>query len=187
MAICYELTVVGPMEIATLDGHGVERARESCGYLLAVPEEVEDTVNDIARSCQHTGDYWGAIERIVNSWGEIPWALIALDREYALVGHLMQIKGTTRDLRFMWYSSARKEPTHLSFLFVMNKMILAQLADRTPLIGCAWNFLKDKEEGRRWLCLCDPLPEEWRRRHKTEDLDLRRELQVKGIIPRPQN
>lgn len=86
MAICYELTAVGPMEMATLDGHGVERSRESCGYWLTVPEEAEDAVNDIARSCQHTGDYWGAIERIVNSWGEIPWALIALDREYKLAG-----------------------------------------------------------------------------------------------------
>ena len=187
MTICYELTVVGPMETVTLDGHGIERERESCGYWLAVPEEAEDALNDIARSCYHTGDYWGAIERIVNSWGEIPWALIALDREYALVGHLMQLKGATSDLRFMWYSSSRKEPTHLSFIFVMNKTILAHLADCTPLIGCAWNFLKDKEESRQWLCICDQLPEEWAREHESRDMDLRLELQAKGIIPRPQN
>lgn len=187
MGFCCEMNVVGPMETVTLDGHGIEQERESCGYMLVVPEEAEDAVNDIARPYRSTGDFWGAVDTVVNSWGEIPWALVALNREYALVGHLMHIKGTTRDLRFMRYSSARKEPTHLSFLFVMNKTILAQLADHTPLIGCAWNILKDKEERRRWLCMCDPLPEVWAREHESRDMDLRQELQAKGIIPRPQN
>jgi hypothetical protein len=175
------------MEMVTLDNRGIERSRKTCGHWLLLPEEADDAVNDIARSCQHTGDFWGTVEQIAGSYRPIPWALIALDRDYALVGHLMQMKGTTRDLRFTWYSSIRREPTHLSFLFAMNKTILAQLAARTPLIGHVWNILKDKAENRRWFCLCDPLPDEWARKHESMDTDLRHELQADGLIPQPQN
>ena len=185
MGFCCEMNVIGPMEMVTLDGHGVERARESCGYLLAVPEEAEDAVNDIALSCQHTGDYWGAIERIVNSWREIPWALIALDREYKLAGHLMSTKGDTRELRFAWYSVNRRVPTHLSWLFVMNKSILAKLADRSPLFGHPWALLHDKPEDRRWFCIIDPLPEVWVNETESVDAELFESLEKKGMVPKP--
>ena len=186
---CFELTVMGPMHAHEIDQAGSLRGITNCGYWLTLPSEAEKALDAIVAPFGLTGEGWLYLCSLgINRVEGIPWAFIALDHEYKLVGHLMAIKGKTRDLRFAWYSRANQPDSatkYVSFLIAMNKDILLSLADQTPLLTSAWELLKDKSENQHWFCISDSLPENWVRKTEHHDDQLINLLEQKSIGPLP--
>jgi len=186
---CFELTVMGPVRAHELDQTGSLRDITDCGYWLFLPPDAEKAFDTIVEPFGLTGEGWIYLcSHGIKCSEDVPWALIALDREYKLVGHLMTIKGSTRDLRFAWYSRAKQPDSatrYVSFLIVMNKGILSFLAHQTPLLTSAWELLKDKFETQQWFCISEPLPEEWARETEDHDDQLISQLVQKGVEPLP--
>lgn len=185
---CFKLTVMGPVRAHEIDKTGFLHGSTDCGYWLILPGEAEEALDTIVAPFGLTGEGWIYLCSLgIKRADDIPWALIALDREYKLVGHLMTIKGNTRDLRFAWYSRANQPDSAtkcVSFLIAMNKDILSSLANQTPLLTSAWELLKDKSENQQWFCISDPLPEEWARNAEDIDVQLINSLEQKGLEPR---
>src|SRR4030066_962241 len=184
---CFKLTVMGPVRAHEIDKTGFLHGSTDCGYWLILPGEAEEALDTIVAPFGLTGEGWIYLCSLgIKRADDIPWALIALDREYKLVGHLMTIKGNTRDLRFAWYSRTNQPDSAtkcVSFLIAMNKDILSSLANQTPLLTSAWELLKDKSENQQWFCISDPLPEEWARNAEDIDVPLINSLEPKGLEP----
>ena len=105
----------------------------------------------------------------------IPWAMIALDREYNLAGHFCSIRVDKTKMPFTCYSSQpgkRLDYPPISFILIFQKDALEETAAKSVFLKSAWEMLKDKDETRHWLCFMDPPPVEWVRQHEKNDKEL---------------
>lgn len=94
---------------------------------------------------------------------DFPWAVIALDRPYHLVNHCLAARGESREVLLTGkppeeHTDSRPE---LTTYVALRKEGLASLADRSPLFDLAWQALKDHAPNRHWLCVLEPLDQEW--------------------------
>lgn len=103
-----------------------------------------------------------------------PWAVVALDRPYRLIGLFLSERGTPADMIALTDnpSPARRTNPRLKAMLVFRKSALEAAAERCELFRPASELLADRPENGSWLCLPEPPEEEWTRRHEAADDDL---------------
>lgn len=185
-AQCFEIQIVGPMTATEIDHRGQHVANRRCGSWILRTPQADAALDRVTKPYGVSADGWlYLIEQIFANVSQIPWALIALDREYGLAGHFKSIKGLSREMIFTAYSLSRLRPgdpikPRISMLIAFNKDIVARLAAATPLLVSAWETLRDKDEDKRWLCISDPLPGEWARQTEANDEHILAEFERNG-------
>ncbi len=94
---------------------------------------------------------------------DFPWAVIALDRPYHLLNHCLAARGESREVLVAGIPLKNHADTgqELTTYVALRKEGLASLADRSPLFNLAWRALKDHASNRHWLCVLEPLEQEW--------------------------
>lgn len=190
-AKCFELIIMGPTRQTIIDAAGHHEERQTDEFWFLFSEDVDEALDPIVEPYGISADsliyrYSLGIKRAE----QVPWALIALDREYRLAGHLMEVKEGSKELQFNYYSRSKQGtsdagPVRVSFIIAMNKAILAKLSTKTPLLTSAWNTLKDKAENKHWLCISDPLPEKWVKEAERIDDEILEKMTRAGKGPRP--
>ena len=87
--------------------------------------------------------------RELNFW---PWAIIALQREYELAGHVCACRRGREDVKFTAYSVGAQDaqPMPVSMLFFRSKEVMSTLATRSPLFLSCWSALSDKPQDSNW-------------------------------------
>ena len=60
----------------------------------------------------------------------------------------------------------------VSMLFFRSKEVMSTLATRSPLFLSCWSALSDKPQDSNWLCVLDPLPEDWVKETESGDAAL---------------
>ena len=96
-----------------------------------------------------------------------PWAIVLMDREYRLAGHVFITRDRLSDVIFSGYSIRsgylveKNGPPSMSMLFFRNKAVASALAQKSPLFSVCWSVLQDKSESKHWLCQTGPLPQPW--------------------------
>ena len=107
-----------------------------------------------------------------NFW---PWAIILLDREYRLAGHVCASRNSLEDVLFTaysvrhGYSITATGPPPVSMLFFRSKGVASALASQSPLFSACWSMLADKPQNRNWLCILDTLAGSWVGEMEKED------------------
>lgn len=94
-----------------------------------------------------------------------PAAMILLPRDYWLSGHVLEVRGARKDVKFT-YCSYRPDATPLqyppvSLVYVPDREILATLSEKSPIFAAGWSLVRDQDASEQWLCITDPLPEPW--------------------------
>lgn len=185
-AQCFEIQIVGPMRRSEIDDLGKHVTGDELGRWILPPREAEKALDQVTKPFGISADGWlNLLGQIFTGTNQIPWALIALDREYNLAGHLKSIKGLSRDMIFTAYSLShlrQGEPVkpRFSMLIAFNKEIIGRVAAASPLLASAWDVLNDKAEDKRWLCVSDPLPEAWAHQAEAVDDDVLAEFERHG-------
>jgi len=121
------------------------------------------------------------------------FAIVVFPQEYFLSGHVASLRGSKENA---WITSfgvlagaTRKMPmpSYLPcpIVVVRNKVILRMLAEKSPLFRPAWTALANATTDRTWLCLSDPLPEDWVRKTEPGDERLFRECKCQDVTTAP--
>jgi len=95
-----------------------------------------------------------------SSSGWWPWAVIAFDEEYPILGYLMSLRHSMDEMRFTAYSlpsgyASRESDTPVSIVCVRDRYIARRLANDSEMFGPAWEALKTKADDSYWLCLTE--------------------------------
>lgn len=101
-------------------------------------------------------------------WDRPPWGITVFPQEYHLAGHVISRRLEKDDPLFSSFSNIKdpyqypnRQPPPCSFLYHRSKSMAGRLASRSPLFHASWSALKDRPEGRSWICFPPPLPEVW--------------------------
>ena len=90
------------------------------GYWFFISEHALELLDKWVNVYGDTGEGWKfKIQDVVTSFGELPWAIIFLDREYQLAGHFMELKEGSIDLKFTWYSIGSADLANHLELFIL--------------------------------------------------------------------
>ena len=94
-----------------------------------------------------------------------PVAIVLFDRDYSLIGHFLELRGERSDVKCTYCSYRPDQPPPayppISLVYVPDWEIFATMARGSPLLAGAWSSLSDADHRKRWLCIADPLPEQW--------------------------
>ena len=95
-----------------------------------------------------------------------PWALVCLDREYAIGGYVATSRPPNAGIAFAPYNQVPnpmpKDFVHgVGVLTFGSKDGLERSAGNSPLYAAAWSALKECSPGSRWLVILDTLSQEW--------------------------
>lgn len=116
-----------------------------------------------------TWDFFGNLTLSYTRAGmQPPWAIIFLNRDHRIFGHLSSVRQNRSDfvfsslsLRGENYSVEESGPPPVSFIAVRSKDVLEKLAPSSPIFSSAWQLLANGSKLNHWFCIADPLPEEW--------------------------
>jgi len=187
MGYCEELIIAGPVSGQNYDSAGMPTGQPiDGGYWFFMSEHALELLDKCVNVYGDTGEGWKfKIQHAVTSFGELPWAIIFLDREYQLAGHFMELKEGSIDLKFTWYSVGSADLSNhldrrISVIFVMNKSALMFFGEKSQLLSGAFDLLKDKTENKHWLCIPEPLPQDWAAKNERLDLDILKSQLDKG-------
>jgi len=110
-----------------------------------------------------------------------PWAIIVLDREYRIAGHVLSIRQKAT-LPFAPFTDPpipipKEFVPCVGVLFVATKQLLHDLSrSQSELFTRAWKALCDCDSERHWLCCLESLPPEWVSEVEVNDESLFRSL-----------
>lgn len=95
-----------------------------------------------------------------------PWALVCLDCEYAIGGHVATSRPPNSGIAFAPYNQVPNPVPNdfvpgVGVLTFGSKTGLEGSAGNSPLFAAAWKTLKECSPGSRWLAILDPLSQEW--------------------------
>ena len=137
---------------------------------FAIPDEAEAVLERVLEPYgQSPTWYFDKVE-----FSEPPWALLCLDREYRLAGHLATARAGVTGISFTQYTRIPR-PIPASFvpsvgLVVINdKAALETCAARSPIFSAGSSVLAECSSDRSWLAIIDSLEPSWVRTE--EELD----------------
>jgi hypothetical protein len=129
-----------------------------------LPDEAIEAVDPIlAPYDQEAGWYF---DKLNYGRGPAPWAIVCLDREYEIAGHIAEARTPDAGVAFTPYTYP-KPPLPTDFVPKVGALVLASksglrsVADRSPVFADAWQALETCSEDRRWLAVLDRLDEDW--------------------------
>lgn len=96
----------------------------------------------------------------------VPWAIVCLDREYQLAGHVASSRPPAAGIAFTPY---RQPPVSIPADFypgvgaivLASRVGLESARTLSPLFAAAWAELLNCDANRHWLLLLDPPSESW--------------------------
>ena len=102
-------------------------------------------------------------ERGFNQNNDWPWAIVIFPSEYALAGHITDVRGVRENVQMSSFSHIYNyleqipppDVPMVSMLFVRKKGVFSALAARSPLFAAAWELLKDKSHQTPWMCFSE--------------------------------
>lgn len=172
MAKCYEIPKLEILERSVRDG--VPDPWTTCD-LVVLPDEAMAAMDAILVQFGSTAAEWcDRLNASLSNGMAMPWAVIALGREYHLAGHFSQIRGAPAEMRFSPYSDVPKDrPSDyvppLGVILAASKAALKAASARSVLLESAWNTLAEKASNLHWLCMPEPPSDDWVRGHESGD------------------
>src|SRR5690606_22990590 len=156
---CFEIMIVGS---AVRTGSGPFVPDSTLTY--AIPDEAQELLEPILAPYDQDPNWF--FDGLNFGRPPAPWALVCLDREYPIAGHIAGARTADAGIAFTQY---RRVPTPVPRDFVPNvgvltigsKAGLGRVAGLSPVLEAAWEGLKDCSTERNWLVILDPLPEDW--------------------------
>lgn len=177
MAYLLEFHIAKSFSRDVVDGLPSPWRADSFAHLVLAPRDAARLTHALS-SFGNDADQFLELDSRTRSRGEVPdpCAIILLPRDYLLAGHFIQIRGERSDVKFSYASySSQSSPSAyppLSLIYLPDWDIGARLALQSPLVGGAWELLSTADRERHWLCVADPLPDEWVTEHEAIDREI---------------
>lgn len=156
---CFEI-MIAECSVSTNGGPFVPEGRLS----YVIPDEAQEHLVPILAPYNQNPMWY--FEKLNYGRPPAPWALVCLDHEYAIGGHVATTRHPNAGVAFTTYNQTFKLIPDdfvpgVGVLVFANKSGLEQSADNSPLFAAAWNALRECSPERRWLVILDPLSDEW--------------------------
>lgn len=167
MSRCYELMLLESLIQECPAGQHPEEPRFNAYHLELTPDAEEALDKIVEPYGTNSTILMMSLSNHITSRETVPWAVICLDQEYSLAGHLCEVRPEPAYLRFAFYDknvdiNSPGFIPKVGVIVAMSKDALSLgAATGSLLLANAWELLKDKSEYRQWLCLPDPPPSEW--------------------------
>jgi hypothetical protein len=134
------------------------------GFVFNIPQEAEELLDKILEPYGGSSTFY--FERMEFDNQPAPWALVCLDREYPIAGHIVTKRPSNGKISFTQYSSIPKpKPSNfvpnVGTLVIQEKGVLELATGRSLVFKEAWKALKECSLNSNWLVFLDPLPEKW--------------------------
>jgi hypothetical protein len=131
-----------------------------------LPDEAIEAVDPILTPHGQEASWY--FDKLNHVRGPVPWALVCIDQEYELAGHIAEARIPDAGIAFSSYTypDPPLQPDcvpKVGVLVLASKTGLRSVANRSPVFAAAWQALEECREDRRWLIVLDPLDESWLR------------------------
>lgn len=152
-----DITVTTQGDPSSLDYELMEKLNQDPTY--AFSDDVMELLDD--RLTLHPVAHFNSV-----SLPTIPWAIVCMDREYPISGHVIAIgRGVAKKIGFTAYSyPPDPEPKNfyprVGIITIFDKQALKESAARSPIFKNLWECLADCAEGQRWILFPDPLDDQ---------------------------
>ncbi len=95
-----------------------------------------------------------------------PWAIVCLDKEYSIAGHVVTCRQKNSGIAFTQYTKLPSPIPHdfvpqVGVVILLSKSGLEDASAKSALFQTMWEGLKDCSTDRRWLLVVDSLHEDW--------------------------
>ena len=132
--------------------------------LYSIPESAEELLDPILSPYGENPTWY--FEKLNHGRPPAPWAIVCLDREYALAGHVTQSRPADAGIAFTYYRRPRMPfpddfVPAVGTLVFFSKSGLESAVGNSPLFASAWDALRDASEEQNWLVLLDPPDADW--------------------------
>jgi hypothetical protein len=148
----------------------------------SIPDEALKILTPILRP--YGADPMWYFDRLNSGRPPAPWALVCLDREHAIAGHIAQTRSSRNDIAVVAYHQpvalAPGDPPPVGVLVLFNKSGLERVKDKSPAYEAAWQALSGCSAAKRWLVTLDPLPEDWLAKVEPTDAEAWRSRSMPG-------
>ena len=134
------------------------------GFIFNIPQEAEDLLDNILEPYGLSSFFYFDNFEINNQ--APPWALVCLDREYPIAGHIAAKRPSNEEIYFVQYQSnpnpiPNDYVPNVGTLIFQEKRGLELAASRSLIFQEAWRALETCSVKNNWLVFLDPLPEKW--------------------------
>lgn len=151
------------MLIAEIEVRGIP-GRDENRFGILLPEEATEDLEPVLEPYRRHPDSF--FDNLNGGQPPAPWALVCLDREYPLAGHVAANRPNKTSLRFTRYHRDQRNPPHdlvpdVGMLVCITKNALRTASSLSPLFDLAWQGLRDYSAHGNWLALLDPLDDHW--------------------------
>lgn len=129
-----------------------------------LPDEAEEILEPIlAPYGQNPGWFF---DKINFGPRPAPWALVCLDREYDIAGHVATSRLPNAGIGFSPYNQVPKDQPDdfvpgVGVVTFESRPGLECSVGNSPVFEAAWGALRERSLERRWLVILDPLSPEW--------------------------
>lgn len=129
-----------------------------------LPDEAEEILEPIlAPYGQNPGWFF---DKINFGSRPAPWALVCLDCEYDIAGHVAAARQPNAGIAFTPYNQVPKDQPDdfvpgVGVVTIESRVGLEYSAGNSPVFEAAWDVLRECSPERRWLVILDPLSPEW--------------------------
>ncbi|MDE0863163.1 MAG: hypothetical protein OSA98_05200 [Rubripirellula sp.] len=151
------------MFIAEIEVQGIPGMDEN-RFGILLPDKAADDLEPILEPYRrHPSSFF---DNLNGGQPPAPWALVCLDREYPLAGHITSTRPDKTTLRFTRYQRNHHNPPHdfvpdVGMLVFFTKNALREASSSSRLFDLAWQGLRDYPADGNWLALLDPLDSDW--------------------------
>lgn len=129
-----------------------------------IPDEAQELLEPVLGP-YHQNPMW-YFDKLNFGRPPAPWALVCLDREYAIAGHVATSRPPSAGISFSTYNEVPNPMPNdfvpgVGVLTFASKSGLERSADKSPLFAAVWDVLRECSPERRWLVILGPLAPEW--------------------------
>ena len=151
------------MLIAEIEVRGIP-GRDENRFGILLPEEATEDLEPVLEPYRRHPDSF--FDNLNGGQPPAPWALVCLDREYPLAGHVAANRPNKTELRFTQYQRDDHNPPRdfvpdVGMLAFFTKNALREASSCSLLFDLAWQGLCDYPADGNWLALLDPLDCDW--------------------------
>ena len=129
-----------------------------------IPDEAQELLDSIL--CPYGQDPNWYFDKLNFGRPPAPWALVCLDRDYAIGGHIAASRPPDAGIAFAPYDPW-PDPVPSDFvpgvgvLTLASKSGLERAAGSSPVFAAAWTALRERSGNKRWLVVLDSLSQDW--------------------------
>ena len=133
-------------------------------FMYAIPEDAQELLEPILEPHEQNPTWY--FDTLNSGRPPAPWALVCLDKEYSIAGHIATCRPKNSGIAFSPYTKLpnpmpKEFVPKVGVITLQSKMGLEEASDKSPLFKLLWEGFKNCASEQRWLIIVDSLSDDW--------------------------